>query len=433
MKRAALILVALTLAGAARYETQAPETEAFSQPFAGLEAPQSVRFRRGSGLFRQAWLIGPSEDHPDLVGLGPLYNRLSCIACHVKNGRGAAPDAENGLARHMAARLSVEGSDAHGGPRAHPAYGAQLNPEGVPGVAGEGQAVIAYDEEAVTLEDGERVTLRRPKLAFRNLAYGEIGADSRISVRNAPPVFGLGLLEAVPEAEILAGKGKPNYVWDIEAKAHRLGRFGLKANQPGLKQQIANAFAEDIGVTSSLFPQESCAVGQSACVAAGSKKPDLSDAQLDATTAYIRLLAVPARRGADAPNAVAGEAQFRALGCAACHRETLRVGDFADAPSLSGSEIHPYTDLLLHDMGDGLADGRADYEAGPRDWRTPPLWGLGLAGKGGDGANYLHDARARTLAEAILWHRGEAQDAADGFRRLPKSERDALLAFLNSL
>lgn len=433
MKHAALILAGLALAAAARYETDAPQTEAFSQPLAGLDAAQSIAFRRGSGLFRQAWLIGPSEDHPDLVGLGPLYNRLSCIACHVKNGRGAAPDAENGLARHMVARLSVEGSDAHGGPRAHPAYGAQLNPEGVPGVAGEGQAVVAYEETPITLGDGEQITLRRPKLRLRNLAYGEVGPDARISLRNAPAVFGLGLLEAAPEAEILSGKGKPNYVWDIEGNARRLGRFGLKANQPSLKQQIANAFAEDIGVTSSLFPNENCAAGQSACLGAGSTKPDLADTQLDFVTSYIRLLAVPARRGAAEPTVIAGEGKFRALGCATCHRETLKIGAFAEAPSLSGMEIHPYTDLLLHDMGDDLADGRADFDAGPRDWRTPPLWGLGLAGKGGDGADYLHDARARTLAEAILWHGGEAKDAAEGFRRLSKPDRDALLAFLNSL
>ncbi len=433
MKRVASILAALMLAGAARYETQAPETEAFSQPLESLDAAHSARFRRGSGLFRQAWLIGPSEDHPDLVGLGPLYNRLSCIACHVKNGRGSAPDAENGLARHMVARLSVEGSDAHGGPRAHPVYGAQLNPEGVPGVSGEGQAAVAYDDVTVAFEDGEAVSLRRPKFGFHNLAYGDIRAEIRTSLRNAPPVFGLGLLEAVPDAEILAGKGKPNYVWDRKANARRLGRFGLKANQPSLKQQIANAFAEDIGITSSLFPEESCTPVQSACREASSKTPNLSDAQLDAVTTYIRALSAPARRGAEDPKVVAGEAQFHALGCATCHRETLKLGDFPEAPSLSGAAIRPYTDLLLHDMGEGLADGRADYDAGPRDWRTPPLWGLGLAGKGGDGANYLHDARARTLAEAILWHGGEAQDAADRFRRLAKPERDALIAFLNSL
>lgn len=433
MKRAGLILGALFLAAAARYETSAPETEAFSQPLDGLDSAQSTIFRRGSGLFRQAWLIGPSTDHPDLIGLGPLYNRLSCIACHVKNGRGAAPDPENGIARHMVARLGVEGTDAHGGPRAHPTYGAQLNPEGVPGVAGEGQAAVAYQEIETALPDGTLAILHRPALTFRHLAYGALGDETRISLRNAPPVFGLGLLEAVPDSEILAGAGKPNYVWDIEAKARRIGRFGLKANQPSLKQQIANAFAEDIGVTSSLFPQENCAPGQEACHAAASPRPDLRDAQLDAVVNYIRWLAVPARRNADDAIVQEGEAQFKRIGCAVCHRETLRIGEFPDLPELSGGVIHPYTDLLLHDMGEGLADGRADYEAGPRDWRTPPLWGLGLAGKAGDGANYLHDARARTLDAAILWHGGEAQSAADAFRLLRKRERDALIAFLNSL
>ncbi|MDJ0448761.1 di-heme oxidoredictase family protein [Methylocystis sp. JR02] len=433
MKRAGLLLGALLLMGAARYETSAPPREAFTQPIDGLTAAQTPIFRRGSGLFRQAWLIGPSDDHPDLIGLGPLYNRLSCIACHVKNGRGAAPDPENGVTRHMVARLSVEGTDAHGGPRAHPIYGAQLNPEGVPGVPGEGQATAAFDETTVALADGERVSLRRPKLAFRRLAYGALGQDTKTSLRNAPPVFGLGLLEAVPDAEILAGKGRRNFVWSLETNARMLGRFGLKANQPSLRQQIANAFAEDIGVTSSMFPTETCSATQEACRAAGSLKPDLTDAQLDAVTDYIRWLAVPARRAADAPQVVAGEKQFHTLGCATCHRETLRLGALPALPALSGAEIHPYTDLLLHDMGEGLADGRPDYDAGPRDWRTPPLWGLGLAGKGGDGANYLHDARARTLTEAILWHGGEAQPAAEAFRQLQKQERDALLAFLNSL
>lgn len=433
MKRAGAIICALMLMGAGRYESSAPESEAFTQPIDGLDAPQAASFRKGSGIFRQAWLIGPSQDHPDLVGLGPLYNRLSCIACHVKNGRGAAPDSENGVARTMVARLSVEGTDAHGGPRAHPHYGAQLNPEGVPGVAGEGQAVVAYEEFDLALSEGEHATLRRPALAFRDLAYGPLGAATKTSLRNAPPVFGLGLLEAVPEAEILAGAGKANFVWSIEAAKKALGRFGLKANQPSLKQQIANAFAEDIGIISSLFPAESCAASQSDCLHAASTRPELTSAQLDAVVDYIRALAPPARRNLDDPRIGEGDALFHALGCATCHRDTLHIGVFPAQPALNGGEIHPYTDLLLHDMGDGLADGREDYDAGPRDWRTPPLWGLGLAGKAGDGANFLHDGRARTVTEAILWHGGEAQSAANSFRTLSKPQRDALLAFLHSL
>ncbi|MGJ0454951.1 MAG: di-heme oxidoredictase family protein [Methylocystis sp.] len=432
MKRFGVLLCAVLLAGAARYETNGPASEAFTQSIEGLDAEHAASFRKGSGIFRQAWVIGPSQDHPDFIGLGPLYNRLSCIACHVKNGRGAAPDRENGVARTMAARLSVEGKDAHGGPRVHPEYGAQLNPEGVPGVAGEGQAVVEYAEFDVALSDGATVRLRRPTLSFRNLAYGPLGPETKTSLRNAPPVFGLGLLEAVTESEILAGAGRPNFVFNVETGQRTLGRFGLKANQPNLKQQIANAFVEDIGVTSSLFPVENCPPSQSEC-RRGGLNAELTDAQLDAVVTYIRALAPPVRRNLEDPRVKDGEGLFHEIGCSNCHRDALHVADFSLQPALNGVEIHPYTDLLLHDMGDGLADGRDDFEAGPRDWRTPPLWGLGLAGKGGDGADFLHDGRARTLTEAILWHGGEAQSSADAFRNLPEPQRDALLAFLNSL
>jgi len=432
MKRFGVLLCAAMLAGAARYETSGPDTEPFIQPIEGLDGEHAASFRNGSSIFRQAWVIGPSQDHPDFVGLGPFYNRLSCIACHVKNGRGAAPDSENGVARTMAARLSVEGKDAHGGPRVHPDYGAQLNPEGVPGAAGEGQAVVAYAEFDVAFADGATVTLRRPTLTFRNLAYGPLGHETKTSLRNAPPVFGLGLLESVADAEILAGMGRPNFVFSVETGQRRLGRFGLKANQPNLKQQIASAFVEDIGITSSLFPAESCAPTHSECPH-GPSTPELTDAQLDAAVNYIRALAPPARRNLDDTRVKDGDVLFHEIGCSHCHRDALHVADFPLQPALNGVEIHPYTDLLLHDMGDGLADGREDFEAGPRDWRTPPLWGLGLAGKSGDGADFLHDGRARTPTEAILWHGGEARSAADAFRNLPERQRDALLAFLNSL
>ncbi len=439
MKRALALVSLLFLTGAAPFENSALDGEAFSRPMPGLDAAQSKSFHAGSGLFRQAWVIGPSQDHPDVVGLGPLYNRLSCIACHVKNGRGAAPGDEGGVARAMVLRLSKPGADAHNGPAPHPVYGAQLNPEGVPGVPGEGRAVIHYEFFDSKLADGTAVAMRRPRLALEDLAYGPMEAETPTSPRNAPPVFGLGLLEAVPESQILAlaakNGGRANYVFDIESGAIRLGRFGLKANQPSLKQQIANAFAEDIGISSSLFPGENCTPAEAACLEAakGAPQAELAEAQLAEVLDYIRALAPPARRDADDAHAKRGEALFEAIGCAACHHETLTLGAFAPLPALAGARIHPYTDLLLHDMGEDLADGRADFLAGPRDWRTPPLWGLGLAGKFGDAANFLHDGRARSLTEAILWHGGEAQAAADAVRALGASDRDALLAFLDSL
>jgi CxxC motif-containing protein (DUF1111 family) len=439
VKRILALLALFVLTGAAPYENGVQNGEAFTQPIAGLGEFQAKSFRAGSSLFRQAWVIGPSQDHPDVQGLGPLYNRLSCIACHVKNGRGAAPDDENGVLRSIVVRLGVSGADAHGGPLPHPVYGDQLNPEGVPVVPGEGRGVIDYDAFDIVLSDGSAVPMRRPRLSFRDLAYGPLEQDVKTSVRMAPPVFGLGLLEAVPDEIILAqsaeSKGRPNYVWDITRGARVLGRFGLKANQPSLEQQIANAFASDIGITSTLFPLDNCTAPETACAAAArrERQPELSASQLAATVDYIRALAPPARRDTENARIKSGEALFASLGCATCHRDSLKLGSFPPVPGLSGTTIHPYTDLLLHDMGEGLADGRDDFEAGPRDWRTPPLWGLGLAGKYGDAANFLHDGRARTLAEAILWHGGDAKGASDGFRRLERPDREALLAFLNSL
>jgi len=306
-------------------------------------------------------------------------------------------------------------------------------------VPGEGRAVIRYEFFESKLADGTAVAMRRPRIALEDLAYGPLEPETPTSPRNAPPVYGLGLLEAVPESEILtlAAKngGRANYVFDIESGAMKLGRFGLKANQPSLKQQIANAFAEDIGISSSLFPGENCTPAEAACLdaAKGAPQAELTEAQLAAVLDYIRALAPPARREIDDARVTQGGALFEAMGCAACHRETLSLGAFAPLPALAGARIHPYTDLLLHDMGEDLADGRADFLAGPRDWRTPPLWGLGLAGKFGDAANFLHDGRARGVPEAILWHGGEAQAAADAFQALGAGDREALLAFLNSL
>jgi CxxC motif-containing protein (DUF1111 family) len=430
-------LAAIFISASAPYENPKLDGEAFSRPIAGLQETFMRAFRVGSGLFRQAWVIGPSADQSEITGLGPLYNRLSCIACHVKNGRGPAPDAENGIARAMVVRLGVEGRDAHGRPLPHPAYGGQLNPEGIPGVPGEGRAILRFEEFETKLADGESVPMRRPTLSFRDLAYGAIGAETKTSLRDAPPVFGLGLLEAVPETEILAyatspSGGRPNHVFDMAAGRIALGRFGLKANQPDLRQQVANAFAEDIGIGSRLFPSAGCAPAQALCRAAAGAETELSDARLEATVAYMRGLAVPARRDENNSKVQRGEALFRTIGCAACHRETMRLGRVDFAPALSGLDIHPFSDLLLHDMGDGLADGREDYEAGPRDWRTPPLWGVGLASRFA-GPALLHDGRARTFAEAILWHGGEARTSSERFRALTGEERAALVAFLESL
>lgn len=438
-----LLAFALLLSALARADVTVADRsrDAFSQPLPGLDAAELERFARGRSLFRQAWVIAPSRDGA-VDGLGPLYNRITCIACHARNGRGRAPDGPDERMQSMLLRLSVPGKDAHGGPRPHPVYGDQLNEDGVPGVPGEGRAAVSWREHEVALADGERVTLRSPLIELRELAYGEIG-KVLTSPRVGPPVFGLGLLESVPAQalEALAREAKPdgvrgrvNRVWSVERQRHETGRFGLKANQPDLRQQIAGAMVGDLGITSTLFPPQNCTPAQAACRAApDGGRPELSDVQLDDLAFYFAHLAVPARRDTDDPAVVRGERLFADIGCALCHRPVLATGAQPRFPRLAGRTIAPYTDLLVHDMGKGLADGRPDFDAGGRDWRTPPLWGIGLVEAINEHSHFLHDGRARDLTEAILWHDGEAAAARGRFTRLGKAEREALLAFLRSL
>ena len=416
---------------------------AFTFPIANLDRDDQRAFFFGNRLFNTNWTQAPgSVDSFD--GLGPVFNRVSCSGCHLLDGRGRPPETEGAPMLSMLVRLSVPGRSATGGPLAHPAYGDQLNDRAILGVPAEGRAVISYEEIAGEYDDGEPYSLRQPTVRFEDLAFGPLGDDILISPRVAPAVIGLGLLEAVPEALILALadpedldgdgiSGRPNRVWDEAAGTVALGRFGWKANAPNLRQQNAGAAVGDIGITSPMFPDDNCAPGQVRCAdAAIHGGPELSESFLDRMTLYTQVLAVPDRRDALDPAVNRGEALFRAAGCAECHMPTLVTGDHPVA-ALSGQTIHPFTDLLLHDMGDGLADGRPDFLAGGREWRTPPLWGIGLVETVNGHSNFLHDGRARNLAEAILWHGGEADTARSAFVAMPKADREALLTFLSSL
>lgn len=415
--------------------------EAYTQPLTSLNEKEREQFFRGRSVFRQSWVVAPASDRA--AGLGPLYNRLSCISCHQKNGRGRSPDGPDERMLSMLVRLSVPGQDEHGGPKPHPAYGGQLNDEGIPGVPAEGRAAIRWRElPAQTLAGGEKVVLRRPQISFVGLAYGQPGKMLH-SLRVGQPVYGLGLLEAVPETTLLAlvaetkpdgVKGSVNRVWDAAAQRTTLGRFGFKANMPNLRQQSAGAMLGDLGMTSSLFPEENCTPAQKACRAAPSGgHPELPDADLDALEFYLANLAAPPRRNVDDAQVRRGEQFFTEAGCAACHRPLLRTGPSPRFPLTANQQIAPYTDLLLHDMGQGLADGRPDYQANGRQWRTPPLWGIGLVPLINEHSQYLHDGRARNLQEAILWHDGEARRARQRYAAAGPGMRAALLAFLQSL
>lgn len=427
---------------------------AYSQPSANLSREQRLDFSVGNSFFRSPWVIAPSSTTAR-DGLGPLFNTNACQNCHIRDGRGHPPGPEALNAVSMLVRLSIApttGQQAlleRTGVIPEPTYGTQLQDMAIPGVPAEGKVRVEYSAVEVRFEDGLRVTLRKPQVQISQLGYGPLHPDTQISARIAPPMIGLGLLEAIPEAAILANvsaqakqddgvQGKANRVWDDTLGSTVLGRFGWKAGQPSLLQQNAHAFAGDMGLTSRIKPADDCTAAQTACLAAtNGNEPDgsleVSDNILRLVQFYTRHLGVPARRDVAAPQVLAGKNLFYQAGCQTCHVPQYTTASDADDPALASQIIRPYTDLLLHDMGPGLADGRAEFQAGPSDWRTPPLWGIGLSETVSGHSQFLHDGRARNLLEAVLWHGGEAEPAKRHVLTFNAEQRDALLAFLNSL
>lgn len=416
--------------------------DAFAKPAANLPTMQLRDFTFGNKLFNTNWVIAPASV-TSLDGLGPTFNRHSCSGCHFKDGRGRPPLREGEPMNSMLLRLSVEGKAADGGPMPHPKYGGQLNDKAILGVPAEGRAVITYEEVQDSFTDGTPYTLLKPRYSLQEMAFGEQGLGMMASPRVAPAVFGLGLLEAIPEDTLLTLadaedknkdgiSGRPNFV-PAEDGTRVVGRFGWKANVATLRQQNAGAAQGDIGITTSLHAEENCPPAQKACASAPhGGSPEMSDKQLDKLTFYTRTLAVPARRDVHDPLVMKGALIFEEAQCVSCHAPVIKTGAHP-VVALAHQEIQPFSDLLLHDMGEGLADRRPDYEATGREWRTPPLWGIGLVQVVNQHTRFLHDGRARSLEEAILWHGGEGEKAKEYYRALPKDDRAALLAFLNSL
>jgi CxxC motif-containing protein (DUF1111 family) len=417
---------------------------AYSQPAANLDVQRRGEFFVGNAFFNSAWIVAPATAGAR-DGLGPLFNARSCDACHANDGRGQPPVHEGERPISLVMQFATPTPGANREPGADPRYGANLNPFAIGGVPAEGTVHIRHREIRGKFADGDEYTLAAPEYSFEELAYGELASDTQFSPRVAPSVFGVGLLQAVPESQILERSdpddkdgdgisGRPNHVWDHVAKRIVLGRLGWKANQPDIAHQTAAAFAAEIGMSSSLRPQQNCTTQQAACVAApDGGKPEVSDEIFARIVRYQRMLAVPARRSLDSGEVRHGAELFLEAGCAACHRPTLTTAEDTEEPWLSRQTIHPYTDLLLHDMGAALGDGRSDFEATGTEWRTPPLWGLGLQQKVNGHTRLLHDGRARNVQEAILWHGGEAEPAAQSFRAMSRAERAALLKFLDSM
>jgi CxxC motif-containing protein (DUF1111 family) len=417
---------------------------AFSLSARNLHGERRDAFFVGNSLFNRNWVTAPSSTE-GMDGLGPTFNAQSCSSCHFKDGRGAPPEEEDELFLGLLVRLSVPGVDDYGGPLAEPNYGGQFNHRSILHVPKEGDSHVSYRELPVELADGTQYRLRKPEYRFSDLQHGPLRPDTMISPRVAPATYGLGLLEAIDESTVLALadehdedadgiSGRPNWVWDAKHEQVALGRFGWKSNQPNLEQQSSGAFLGDMGITSPLFSQENCPETQLACRAARTGgQPEIDQDKVDDVTYYMHLLAVPAQRDFTDPTVLEGKRLFASIGCAACHVTELQTGELEGFPELSGQTIRPYTDLLLHDMGEGLSDGRPDFLATGNEWRTAPLWGIGLIEAVNGHTYLLHDGRARNLTEAILWHGGEAQVSRDGFAALSAEERAALIRFLESL
>ncbi len=393
----------------------------------------------GQALFERIWVSSPSSTRA-ADGLGPLFNARSCVACHPRGGQGRLieDDGDPGVALLLRLRDATGAGD--------PVYGVQLQTLAVPGLPAEGRIVLDFDVHRVTLADGMNVALRRPRAGVADPGYGELHPRTRLSPRLAPSLAGAGALEAIEVEDLVAmadpddadGDGISGRVhWlTSEAYGRRVpGRFGFKATAAGIDEQTRIAFVHDIGI--SVPGREAgfaeCTEAQPACRAApNGDSPEAGDPEasaqvVDLVNGFVASLPPPAPRPMDA-DARAGEALFTDIGCASCHRPAWEVRD-GDGTL---REIRPYTDLLLHDMGEGLSDGAPEGDAAAGEWRTAPLWGVG-AGEEGKDLALLHDGRARTLLEAILWHGGEAAGHAEGVMKLNARRREQLIRFLEAL
>ena len=457
------------LAGEATTYSEGVSAMAFQKPASNLSEEEVNRHVRGDSLFSRNF---SSEESNDLKGLGPVYNNSSCNACHARDGRGALPIIPRGQEwvqlgqnESIFLKISIENGQAaeksslnnYGEPTAVPGFGTQLFHVGLfsvrsdfPGV-GQAKVWMSYEYTSFVFPDGESLKLRKPVFkitdAYNNRIYEN---DVRTSPRMGPPMIGLGLLEAIPESNILdlaqrdlsafGISGKPNYVFDIQKKMSgdawpvSLGRFGLKASTPSVYHQSMGAFVNDMGVTTEAFPLENIFGTELFHILGLDARPknEVPTQIAEDIIFYSMTLGVPNRRNVHDLQVVNGAKLFEEIGCSLCHQPSFVTGS-AKIPALSNQKIYPFTDLLLHDMGEGLADDRSDFDASGREWRTRPLWGIGHTQTINPRAGFLHDGRAKTLTEAIVWHGGEAEQSQKKFVHLTKEQRESVISFLNSL
>jgi len=434
--------------------------DAFSHPSANMSFERKLNFTVGDALFKKIWVSSPSSTQAS-DGLGPLFNARACQRCHIKDGRGHPPANNNDNRISMLIRLAIppqnkEQQEALAkGAIAQipdPIYGGQLQDHSVIGIHAEGEFTIHYTEKTLSLNGGETIQLRHPHYQLKHLHYGKPHQQVMLSPRIAPQMIGLGLLEAISAQDIEQQadpddkdndgiSGKVQRVWSRESQQLMIGRFGHKAGQPTLNQQNQAAFNGDIGLSTPLFPNASgeCTTHQTLCLSLpnGNSKQysnlEADEQITDLVLHYTRNLAVPARRNVNNADVLAGKRLFYNSGCIDCHTPKYITPRKTNQPEQARQLIWPYTDLLLHDMGEGLADNSPEGRANGREWRTPPLWGIGLTPTINKHSFYLHDGRARNLLEAILWHGGEAKASQQYVINMSPIERKQLLQFVQSL
>ncbi len=446
-----------SLTGGDNTHFHASSGESFAQEIPNMGWGQSAAFDRGDGFFERALQDAlPPGYSSNNDGLGPHYSATFCEACHAADGRGKPPENEYEPIMEGFVRVSIPGKGPHGASLSPPGYGHQLSDKSSVGVKPEAHVRVKWVEaETGIMEGGEAYSLRKPEFLINNLAYGPLPDDTMYEMRIGPQVFGLGLLEAITEEDMLAWSdpddkdgdgisGRVNTVWDLERGGNAIGRFGWKANSFDVRQQSAEAAYFDLGMNNPLFfyryddqrkdhkSRQNCEPEQLDCLqAVQSDDFEMTPAQLTDVTSYLQTLGVVYRRDVDDPEALKGEALFAEAGCIACHKTNITTGE-TEISRLENQLIHPYTDLLLHDMGEGLI-GRPDFDASRTEWRTQPLWGIGRIEMVNGHTNFLHDGRARNIQEAILWHGGEAEKAKQTYKQYAETERAAILKFLNTL
>lgn len=419
-------------------------SNAFDQGVPGLPTNTDLLFFVGNSLFRQNWVSSPASTTAR-DGLGPTFNARACSSCHNKDGRGLPLEPGQQFSGGFLMRISEAGTHNFGGPKPVSSYGGQIQDRANLGVPYEAKVSIAYKNMQHQFDDGETYQLRKPIYTITNEQFGSL-QGVLTSPRVGQQVIGLGLVDALSKEDILLNEdefdadkdgisGKANYVWNHTTSQNELGKFGWKANQPTLRQQVADAFSGDMGLTTSIFPDANCPAPQKDCFGASNGGfPEVPDNSLDNVMIYTSSLSVPIRRNYEEENVLDGKQLFRGLKCTSCHSEAFTTSNnYPFNPILENVKIRPFSDFLLHDMGSDLADNRPDFLATGNEWRTQPLWGIGMIQEVNGHTFLLHDGRARNIEEAILWHGGEAEKSKENYKKLTKQERQNVLAFLNSL